>query len=100
MPTNPNKIIRVYLTTDLPDRGPHERDTLNGFIYRLIGVRADGDLQHCGWLLEARFDNPQHSDDRATHFSWGLRGIKAASVFEAEAVAKRVLGDLYKGLLK
>ena len=82
---------RIYLLAGQPDPGPHERDTRNGIIYRLLAVFPD--RPPTIWDARPLFESAGHAEA----WSWGNVGLKTATVFEAERIAAEVLGASYCG---
>ena len=78
-----NRIIRVWLTCECPDKGPHQHDTANGYIYRLIGLTNTGNLIRCGRSFEPRIA----SIDKES-WSWGNWGLKTSTALQAQKICE------------
>jgi hypothetical protein len=100
---------KAYLIANQAEIGPHERDTLNGCVYRFIVVHREGEqagIPVFGSFLKRFFDgagdevrDPDNGYVLA-RWSWGQAGIVAKTVFIAEKWAEEVLGDRYGGRVR
>lgn len=84
---------KYWMQARQPDRGPHEHDHKNGIIYGFLYIDRNG--KPCRVDLQDRFERVGHEDD----WSWGNAGLKTKTVFQAEEIARKVLGDEYGGKL-
>lgn len=93
IPHTVTPVVTYWLYSDAPERGAvHE--TMNGVVYRVLQVR-DGVPYH-GGLFARDLVQREHRDN----WSWHQCGIIAKDKFEAEAVARKSLGDKFKGWVK
>ena len=95
LPRTHEPVYGYWLYGATPDMGPHQHDTVNGYVYRFLRV-VDGVPHTVGYELESRFQGSEH----AQAWSWGLKGLKVKNMFKAETIAKDVLGDDFKGWVK
>jgi len=91
--TDTDKTPVYLLWASRPAEGNHEKDTINGFVYRFLAVR-DGVPEYVNNVLESYFENY----DGITHpervrWSWGNCGLVCRTVYDAEDFAAKVLED-------
>jgi len=96
------KIVKVFLHTERPSVGPHEHDTQNGLIYRLLAITDEGTIASCASFLDTRVERAVRtgditSEERDSLYSWGNAGIKGQNRYDTEDFAKKVFGGFYAG---
>ena len=86
--------IPVYLLgAARPAEGTHEKDTINGFVYRFLAVR-DGVPENINVALERYFENYEGiTHPERVRWSWGNCGLVCRTIYDAEDFAARVLED-------
>lgn len=87
---------KFYLITSVPYAGPHERDTMNGFVYRFLAVDDDG-VPSMPWLDHMFRDREPPPGAR---WSWSNAGIVAEDRCRAETWAADVFGDDFQGWVR
>jgi hypothetical protein len=88
---------KYFLNSERPSWGPHESDTLNGRVYRLLTIDTNGDIAHVASYAERWFD--KHANDKA-RWSWGNAAIVAETAYDAEKLASAALGDRFAGFVR
>jgi len=94
LPRTKQPVHTYWMLTERPDMGPHERDTHNGYVYRIYRV-TDGVPHFAGLELENRI-----RDKYPDNWSWGLKGVIAKTGHDAARIAQDTLGDNFKGFFK
>ena len=97
-----------YMLASEPERGPHQHDTINGYVYRILVILNEEPKDNytprvqTGWFLRGMFKGKVIRDEAGeiiARWSWGQGGIVAETVFQAEDLMKEVLGSRYAGMV-
>ena len=95
-----------YMLAAEPERGPHQHDTINGVVYRILVILDEEPKDdhtprvQTGGFLRGMFKGKVIRDEAGeiiARWSWGQDCIVASTSFQAENLMKDVLGSRYAG---
>ena len=87
-----DKIPIYLLWAARPAASPHERDTINGCVYRFLAVR-DGVPEYASDVMYRYFKGHGAPDPERVRWSWGNNGLVSRTAQDASDFAAQVLAD-------
>ena len=100
--SNTDKIPVYLIWAARPAAGPHEGDTINGFVYRFLAVR-DGVPEYASDVMYRYFKDHDAPDPERVRWSWGNNGLVSRTAQDASNFAAQALTDspfTFKGFIK